>query len=177
MLSEQLAQAARAAGISAVVVPMDGFHLANTELQRLGTAERKGAPDTFDVAGFVNLLQRIRTATNATVWAPVFHREIEESFAAELAIEAQHQLVIVEGIHLLQTAHGWERVLPLLDVAWYLECVDVDQQRARLVQRNIAHGRTPEQAHEWVDTVDMANMERIAATKHRAHTIFQLTTW
>ncbi len=177
MLSGRLAQAARAAGISAVVVPMDGFHLANTELQRLGTAERKGAPDTFDVDGFVNLLQRIRAQATATVWAPVFHREVEESFAAELAIKAHHRLVIVEGIHLLHTAHGWERVFPLLDVAWYLECLDVDQQRARLVQRHIAHGRTPKQAHEWVNTVDMANMERIAATKHRAHTIFELATW
>jgi pantothenate kinase len=176
-LSAQLAQAARARGIPAVVVPMDGFHLANAELQRLGIANRKGAPDTFDVDGLVSLLQRIRTQTDATIWAPVFHREIEESFAGELAIEPLHQLVIIEGIHLLQTAYGWDGVLPLLDVAWYLECLDVNQQRARLVQRNIAHGRTLQEALDWVEGVDVPNFVRIEATKQRAHTIFQLATW
>ena len=30
------------------IVPMDGYHLANAELARLGRAARKGAPDTFD---------------------------------------------------------------------------------------------------------------------------------
>jgi pantothenate kinase len=176
-LSEHLAQAARAKGISSVVVPMDGFHLANAEIQRLGISERKGAPDTFDVVGFVHLLGRIRNERATTVWAPVFHREIEESFAAELAINPDHQLVIVEGIHLLQTVYGWDRVLPLLDTAWYLECLDVNEQLARLVQRNIANGRTPQQARSWVESVDLPNFERIAATKHRAHTVFQLATW
>lgn len=176
-LSDRLAKTAELTGICAVVVPMDGFHLASAELQRLGRADRKGAPDTFDVDGFVHLLTRLRIETMPTVWAPVFHREIEESFAGELAIEPKHELIIVEGIHLLQTAYGWDQVLPLLDVAWYLECLDVSDQTARLVQRNIDNGRTPQQARDWVETVDMANMKRIEATKHRAHTHFQLATW
>ncbi len=176
-LSDRLAKAAEAKGVRAVVVPMDGFHLANAELQRLGRADRKGAPDTFDVDGFVHLLTRLRIGTMATVWAPVFHREIEESFAGELAIEPDHDLIIVEGIHLLQTAYGWDQVLPLLDVAWYLECLDVWEQTARLVQRSIDNGRTPQQARNWVETVDVPNMKRVEATKHRAHTIFQLATW
>jgi pantothenate kinase len=176
-LSEQLANEARDHEIAAVVVPMDGFHLANAELRRLGRADRKGAPDTFDVEGFVNLLQRIRSETTSTVWAPVFHREIEESYAGELAVTPEHRLIIVEGIHLLQTGHGWHRVLPLLDLAWYLECVDVAEQSARLVQRNIDNGRTPEQARAWVETVDLPNMKQIEATKHRAHTVFQLASW
>jgi pantothenate kinase len=177
-LSDRFAKAAEAMGIRAVVVPMDGFHLANAELKRLGKAHRKGAPDTFDVDGFVHLLRRLRIETmSTTVWAPVFHREIEESFAGELAIEPEHELIIVEGIHLLQTAHGWDQVLPLLDVAWYLECLDVSDQTARLVQRNIDNGRTPQQARDWVEAVDVPNMERIQATKHRAPTVFQLATW
>lgn len=176
-LSDRLARAAEAKGLRAVVVPMDGFHLANAELHRLGKTDRKGAPDTFDVDGFVHLLKRIRSEHLPTVWAPVFHREIEESFAGELAIEPEHELVIVEGIHLLQTAHGWNQVLPLLDVAWYLECLDVSDQTARLEQRNIANGRTPQQARDWVEAVDVPNMQRIEATKHRAHMIFQLATW
>jgi pantothenate kinase len=176
-LSELLAHRAKAAGVAAVVVPMDGFHLANAELARLGRADRKGAPDTFDVDGFVNLLKRIRTEPASTIWAPVFHRTIEESYAAELAIEPEHHLIIVEGIHLLQSDHGWDQVLPLLDVAWFLECADSKAQKDRLVQRSIENGRTPERARHWVENVDAPNIERVTATKHRAHTIFQLVTW
>jgi pantothenate kinase len=176
-LSEQLAKAAKAEGVAAIVVPMDGFHLANAELRRLGRAERKGAPDTFDVDGFVNLLKRIRMEPISTIWAPVFHREIEESHAGELAIEPDHQLIIVEGIHLLQSDHGWDQVLPLLDIAWFLDCADLQAQKDRLVQRSIENGRTPEQARHWVETVDAPNIDRVMATKHRAHTIFLLATW
>ncbi|MBD5655735.1 MAG: nucleoside/nucleotide kinase family protein, partial [Candidatus Eremiobacteraeota bacterium] len=43
---------ARAPDRSAIV-PMDGFHLANAELRRLGIGDRKGAEDTFDSAGYV----------------------------------------------------------------------------------------------------------------------------
>ena len=45
---------------AAVLVPMDGFHLAGAELARLGRADRKGAPDTFDAAGYAALLARLR---------------------------------------------------------------------------------------------------------------------
>ena len=40
------------------VLPMDGFHLSNTELQRLARRDRKGAPDTFDSLGYTALLSR-----------------------------------------------------------------------------------------------------------------------
>src|SRR5262245_1678528 len=72
---------ATALGRRAVVAPMDGFHLAQAELDRLGRADRKGAPDTFDAAGYVALLRRLRTATEPVVYAPRFHREIEEPIA------------------------------------------------------------------------------------------------
>src|SRR5947207_15332686 len=63
----------------AIVVPMDGFHLANAELARLGRAGRKGAPDTFDAAGYVALLRRLRSQpAHEPVYAPAFRREIEE---------------------------------------------------------------------------------------------------
>ena len=61
-----------ALGTDAVLVPMDGFHLADAELERLGRRDRKGAPDTFDAAGYVSLLRRLRDAGPDTVYAPVF---------------------------------------------------------------------------------------------------------
>ncbi|WP_018602621.1 hypothetical protein [Mycobacterium sp. 155] len=49
----------RALGPRAVLVGMDAFHLSNKELLRLQRRDRKGAPDTFDVAGYVSLLRRV----------------------------------------------------------------------------------------------------------------------
>ena len=46
------AAAARHGAGTAVVLPMDGFHLANEVLEALGRRHRKGAPDTFDGDGF-----------------------------------------------------------------------------------------------------------------------------
>ena len=92
-LAEQLSPAA-------IVVPMDGFHLAGRELDRLGRADRKGAPDTFDVDGYVDLLARLR-CTTSTVYAPEFRRDIEEPIAGAIAVEAHHTTVITEGNYLL----------------------------------------------------------------------------
>ena len=81
----------------AVVVPMDGFHLANRELRRLGLQDRKGAPETFDAAGYIALLRRIRDAGGETVYAPEFHREVEESYAGSIPVGPEVELVITEG--------------------------------------------------------------------------------
>jgi pantothenate kinase len=57
-------------------VPMDGFHLADQALDRLGLRHRKGAPETFDAAGYAALLRRLRTETATTVYAPAFERDL-----------------------------------------------------------------------------------------------------
>ena len=65
-------------GERALTIPMDGFHLAQCELVRLGRAERKGAEDTFDSAGFLALLQRLKAQpADEVIYAPEFRREIE----------------------------------------------------------------------------------------------------
>jgi pantothenate kinase len=150
----------------AVVVPMDGFHLAGRELERLGRADRKGVPDTFDVDGYVALLDRLRFATS-TVYAPEFRRDLEEPIAGAIAVEAHHTTVITEGNYLLLEAGGWERVRPLLDECWYVECDEVARV-ARLVERHVAHGRSPDAARRWVEHTDEPNARLIEATRLRA---------
>ena len=153
---------------SAVVVPMDGFHLAQAELERLGRADRKGAPDTFDAGGFVALLQRIRTnLQGGTVWAPAFRREIEEPVAGAIAVEPATPLVIVEGNYLLLDEPPWDAVLPLLDACCFVDIDDALRQR-RLVARHEAHGRLAEAAREWVMRSDEANARRVIASAPRA---------
>ena len=115
------ARLAAHAGASAIAVPMDGFHLANAELARLGRRERKGAPDTFDAAGYVALLRRLRDpVVGEVVYAPAFHREIEEAIAGEIAVPADVPLVITEGNYLLLNG-PWAAVRPLLDEVWFVE--------------------------------------------------------
>ena len=77
---------AGALGDDAAVVGMDGFHLANAELERLGRRQRKGAPDTFDADGYAALLERLRQPVGQTIYAPIFNRDLEESIGSALPI-------------------------------------------------------------------------------------------
>jgi pantothenate kinase len=155
----------------AQVVPMDGFHLANAELQRLGRADRKGAPDTFDAAGYVALLRRLREQrADEIVYAPEFRREIEEPVAGAIAVLPQTQLLITEGNYLLLQEGAWAEVAPLLDEVWYVE-VDDAVRVERLVQRHQQFGRSREAALAWVVQTDEPNARRIAATRGRAHRV------
>jgi pantothenate kinase len=129
-------------GERARLVPMDGFHLAQSELVRLGRRDRMGAPDTFDVAGYAALLTRLRS-DEPIVYAPEFRREIEEPIAGAIAVPRQVPLVVTEGNYLLVGDHGWDAIRPLLDEAWYVE-TDEELRVQRLIQRHIQFGKTPE---------------------------------
>lgn len=157
----------RALGASAALVPMDGFHLAGAELLRLGRHDRKGAPDTFDVAGYVDLLRRLRDPGPEPVHAPDFDRRIEEPVAGAIRVGPAVPLVITEGNYLLLPAQGWAQVRPLLDEVWYVDA-DPDERVARLIRRHIRYGRTPGDARAWVLRSDEANAALVASTRERA---------
>lgn len=154
----------------AQVVPMDGFHLANVELQRLGRAGRKGAPDTFDSAGYVALLQRLREQRpdGDIVYAPEFRREIEEPVAGAIAVLPTTQLVITEGNYLLHDVGPWAGAAAMLDEVWYVD-IDDALREERLVRRHQQFGRSLEEARAWVAGTDAPNARLIAATRVRAH--------
>lgn len=154
-------------GPAAVVVPMDGFHLANQELQRLGRAGRKGAPDTFDASGYVALLRRLRTAPDGeTVYAPVFRREIEEPIANALPIGPEIRLVITEGNYLLLDG-PWTPVRSLLDESWFVDTAE-DRRLAWLLARHMAFGRNRSDALAWIESTDAPNARLIHASRHIA---------
>lgn len=153
----------------AQIVPMDGYHLANVELARLGRAARKGAPDTFDSHGYVSLLQRLRQqAEDEIVYAPEFRREIEEPIAGAIPIFAQAKLLIAEGNYLALDQGGWRHVAPLLDEIWYVE-VDATARQQRLVARHMQFGRTQQAAEDWVRDTDEPNARLIESTLPRVH--------
>jgi pantothenate kinase len=157
----------------AVVVPMDGYHLANSELARLGRAGRKGAPDTFDSAGYVALLARLRLrAAGEVVYAPEYRREIEEGVAGAIAVPPEIELIITEGNYLLLDQGHWAGVRAQLDAVWYVD-IDGDLRRERLAARHMRYGRTAEQARDWVLCTDEPNALLVEASKVRADLVLR----
>ena len=155
-------------GEQAVLVGMDGFHLAQRELDRLGRAERKGAPDTFDAHGYLDLLVRLRRAEpGVTVYAPEFRREIEEPVACAVPVAPEVPLVITEGNYLLLADEPWSRLREVLDEVWFL-APDENVRIARLVARHERYGRTHEEAENRARGSDQSNAVRVAETKSRA---------
>src|SRR3954449_13044057 len=155
-------------GDRARLVPMDGFHLAQAELVRLGRRDRMGAPDTFDASGYAALLRRLR-GDEPVVYAPEFRREIEEPIAGAIAVAHQVPLVVTEGNYLLL----WPEIKPLLDECWYVE-TDEELRVQRLIQRHIQFGKTPEYARAWVMRSDERNAALVAATAHTADVLVRL---
>ena len=155
------------------VVPMDGFHLANVELRRLGRSGRKGAPDTFDSAGYVAMLRRLRSqGLDEIVYVPEFQREIEEPVAAAIAVLPRTQLVITEGNYLLLDDGHWSDVAALLDDVWYVD-IDDALRTERLTRRHQQFGRSREDAIDWVARTDEPNARLIASTRPDAKLVFR----
>lgn len=160
-------------GGPAALVPMDGFHLADVELARLGRRARKGAPDTFDAWGYRALLRRLRRADEPVVYAPLFDRSLEEPLAGALPVPQNTPLVVTEGNYLLLGDPPWGDVRPLLDEVWF--CAPPEEHRlARLVARHAAFGKEPAAAHAWAHGSDQRNAELVAPTAARADVLVRL---
>jgi pantothenate kinase len=154
-------------------VPMDGFHLAQAELERLGRADRKGAADTFDASGFAALLRRLRADDDPVIYAPEFHREIEEPIACAVPVPRAVPLVVTEGNYLLLGDGAWAAVRPLLDEAWFVEGDD-DRRREWLIARHIAFGKAPDFARAWVMRSDEVNAVLVASTRSSADLVVRV---
>ena len=156
-----------ALGAQAALVPMDGFHLSNSELIRLGRRDRKGAIDTFDASGYVALLRRLQAADEPVVYAPEFRREIEEAIAGAIAVPRDVPLIVTEGNYLLSNAEPWCAIGPMLDEAWYVDPGE-GLRLERLIARHIAFGKGADFARSWSLGPDQRNAELIAATRAAA---------
>jgi pantothenate kinase len=165
---------ARELGDRAVLVGMDGFHLSQGELVRLGRRDRMGALDTFDGAGYVALLRRLRLAAEEVVYAPEFRRSIEEPIAGAVAVPREVPLVITEGNYLLVDEGPWAEVRDLLDETWYV-VQDESRRLELLIARHVEFGKEPDFAREWVMRSDQRNAELIETTRGRADALVQIT--
>jgi pantothenate kinase len=173
-LAEELVRALRPApppGLSpqtwVVHVPMDGFHLADVELDRIGLRDRKGAPDTFDALGYAALLRRLREDVDEMIYAPGFERVIEQPIAGAIPVAREARLIISEGNYLLLDEPHWAGVRPLCSEVWYVD-LDAAERLRRLVARHVRFGKEPDAAQAWATGTDELNAAVVAATKDGA---------
>lgn len=151
-------------------LPMDGFHLADAQLERLGLLGRKGAPESFDVDGYVALLERVRAVSDRPVYAPGFERTLEQPIAAALVIPATTRLVVTEGNYLLLRHPEWAPVSRLLDEVWWVQTPD-NVRMERLTARHARFGKTLDTARAWVRDVDEPNALLVRAGRAGADRI------
>lgn len=137
-------------------VPMDGYHLGDAQLRRLGSLARKGAPDTFDADGYAHMLGRMRANPDEWIYVPGFERELEQPLAAAGVVPPSARLIVTEGNYLLLDAPSWRATREQLDEVWYLT-TDPAVRQQRLVARHIRFGKAPDAARDWVRTVDEPN--------------------
>jgi len=163
-----------ALGPAAAWVPMDGFHLADAALDRLGLRSAKGAPATFDGWGYLALLRRLTAETGHPVYAPDFERTLEQPIAGSIAIGPPVRLVVTEGNYLLLDAEPWPLVRRALTEVWYVE-VEEAVRLERLVARHVAYGKEPAAAREWVAAVDEPNARLVAAGRVGADLVVRLS--
>ncbi|WP_327291311.1 nucleoside/nucleotide kinase family protein [Streptomyces sp. NBC_01198] len=149
---------------TAAYVPMDGFHLSNAQLDRLRLRDHKGAPETFDVDGYVVLLRRLRTERSSPVYAPDFDRRLDEPVAAGLVVPPGTALVVTEGNYLADDGSGWAQVRDLLDELWYVETPRRLRER-RLLRRHVRGGRSEHEARAFIASSERSNAARIERTR------------
>lgn len=147
-------------GPLAAVMPMDGYHLDNAVLDARGLRARKGAPETFDVAGFARDLARLRARTEPEVLVPVFDRAADLSRAAARAIGADVPVILAEGNYLLLNELPWSALAGLFDLTVFLD-VPEPVLESRLVQRWLDHGLPPDVARNRAMGNDIPNARRV----------------
>lgn len=156
---------AAALGPSATVVQMDGFHLDNRILKDRGLMDCKGSPESFDTAGFTNLLSRLKFEQN--VIAPVFDRNLDAAIAGATVIEPHHQITLVEGNYLLLDQPPWDALAPFWDVTLWVD-VPLDVLESRLVERWIEYGHSPDEAHRRALGNDIPNAHTVISGSQTA---------
>lgn len=152
------------------LVPMDGYHLAESAIERLGLDDSKGGPETFDVFGYVALLERLRHADGEIVYAPKFRPDIDDSVPAAIPVNPDVRVVVTEGNYLLLDTPPWSMVRPLLDESWYIQ-VDEATRRERLIVRHIRFKADAATARTRALGPDQRNAELVEAARNRADLI------
>ena len=160
----------KAKGDLAQTFPMDGFHRRNSELERSGLLSVKGAPETFDVEGYLLILKRIKLGENLK--AQIYSREAHDIIDNALPIEPHHKIIITEGNYLFADLDGWCEIKDIIDLKIYIES-EKEVCEKRLLERHMRGGKTEAEALEKIKKVDMENYDLIDQTKKYADEVIK----
>ncbi len=149
----------------AQIFPMDGFHRKNSELERSGLISVKGAPETFDVEGYLLILNRIKLGEDLK--APIYSREAHDVIDNALPIEPYHKIIVTEGNYLFADMEGWCEIKDIIDLKIYINAAKGVCEK-RLLERHMRGGKTEAEALEKIKMVDMENFDLIDQTKKYA---------
>ena len=147
-----------ALGSDARAVPMDGFHFDDAILIARGQRSRKGAPETFDVAGYRHLLTRLRGEDEVAI--PVFDRSLELSRGSADLVTAGHRILVTEGNYLLLDEAPWTGLAAFFDLTVMIDVSEAELDR-RLLERWAHFGKTPQEARDWIEGNDLPNIRRV----------------
>lgn len=167
-LARHLVRAARehlGEGVAAYV-PLDGFHLSNAQLRRLGRLDRKGAPDTFDARGYTALLHRLVNEIDHDVFVPDYDRTLHEPVAARHVVPAGTRLIVTEGNYLALDTPDWRDARRFIDTLWYVDAPDAVRE-ARLIDRQLTGGKGESAARAWVRDSDRPNGDLVKPSRER----------
>lgn len=161
-----------ALGQGARAVSMDGFHYDDAVLNARGLRSRKGAPDTFDVSGFLHLMNRLRDEDEVAI--PVFDRDMELSRAAADVVLPDDRMLVIEGNYLLLNQSPWTALQDAFDLTVWIDVPEAELDR-RLMVRWAHHGKTPAEARAWIDGNDMPNIRRTITGSRPADVVIRWT--
>jgi pantothenate kinase len=156
---------------TAAVFPMDGYHFDDRILVPRGLRPRKGAPETFDVAGFYHMLDRLKRNEEPEIAVPVFDRDLEIARAGARIIPRSVRHLIVEGNYLLLDRPGWSRLPSLFDTTIMIAIPEA-VLRQRLVERWQRYQLPPEEIFAKVEANDLPNGRLVASASAQAEFIF-----
>ena len=170
-IASELETRLKEADLFAGLVAMDGFHLSDAVLDELDRHDRKGAPDTFDIDGYLAILDRVRTDGARQVLVPVYRRDLHEPVAAG-SIVAGPGVVVTEGNYLALETRGWGAVRERIDLLIHID-VPEEVLMTRLISRHEKFGKSALDAGHWVRTVDLPNARLIATSVHRCDEVWR----
>jgi type I pantothenate kinase len=110
------------------LITTDGFLYPNAELEKRGMMNRKGFPESYDTRALLRVLREIKSG-HRDVSAPVYSHVVYDIVEGEQVVVDQPDIVILEGLNVLQTAEGFtEFVSDYFDFSIYVDAEVTDIQ-------------------------------------------------
>jgi type I pantothenate kinase len=107
------------------LVTTDGFLLPNRELEALGRLDRKGFPESYDVRRLIAFMADVKAGQGA-VHAPVYSHQAYDIVPGEFQVVDRPDIVIVEGLNVLQTGDARVFVSDFFDFSIYIDASEAD---------------------------------------------------